>query len=69
MVTNKGMIYAQNVMNINSQSAIFAEPDSGFMPGCLIEVYLDGNDRTDLVRVHKPSVREIWNHWMRQLGL
>lgn len=47
----------------------FDEPDSDFMPGGKIVVYVDGNGCAQTVQVHKPSITEIWNHWMSQLGL
>lgn len=69
LVTSKGMIYEGRLAMSFDLHDNFAEPDSAFMPGGRIAVYVDQNDCAETVQVHNPSASEIWNHWMRQLGL
>lgn len=47
-----------------------SEPLSLLSPGCSFTVTLDWDSQRVIDKeFHHPTVRQIWNHWMRQLGL
>lgn len=69
LLTSKGMVFYGTGWMSSGSTEEYIEPDSALIPGGRVVVDFDEYPRVTRVRAHKPTIREIWTHWMNQLGL